>query len=362
MITIPDGVEVVATRADAARLTLPPLLDVESVTDYLDRHHIGSGDIAWERIGDGHSNITYLITRGDESVVLRRGPRPPHPRSTHDMVREARIQQLVGGAGVSVPRILAICDDTSVLGVPFYVMEFLEGTVITDTIPAPLDSPDQRRATVFAAVDTLVDLHRADVTTGELATFGRPDGYLGRQVKLFSSLWPQNTRRSIPEVASLGDWLRENLPESQRASVVHGDFRLGNLMYASTAPAHVVAILDWEMATIGDPLADLGYLTATYATPGAAPTPMELTPVTREPGYPTPDELVARYQEQLPSDLSALPWYQTLALWKAAIFCEAMYTRWLDGERPGDTFAPTLERGIPALADAAWGFAGELAR
>jgi aminoglycoside phosphotransferase (APT) family kinase protein len=360
--TTPDGIEVVATRADAERLALPPLLVLESLTEYLDSQRIGTGDIAWERIGDGQSNITYRITRGDESLVLRRGPRPPHPRSTHDMLREARIQRLVGDAGVAVPRIVATCDDESVLGVPFYLMGFLDGIVITDSIPRPLDSPEQRRATAFAAVDTLVDLHRVDVSTGELATFGRPEGYLARQVKLFSSLWTQNTTRSIPEVEALGLWLGENLPESRSASVVHGDFRIGNLMFASNAPASVVAILDWEMATIGDPLADLGYLTATYATADAARTPMELTSVTREPGYPGKDELIARYQEQLPVDVGALPWYQALALWKAAIFCEAMYTRWLHGERPGDTFAPTLELGIPALVEAAGRFSGELNR
>ncbi len=360
MTSVPDGVEVVATRSEAERLDLPPLLVVESLITYLDSSGIGSGDLEWERIGDGQSNVTYRITRGAESFVLRRGPRPPHPRSTHDMAREARIQQLVGRAGVRVPRIVAICEDELVLGVPFYVMEFLDGIVITDTVPPALDAAEQRRATVFAAVEALIDLHRVDVSGGELSRFGRPDGYLIRQVQLFSKLWSQNTLRSLPEMEALGDWLRENTPTSGRAVVVHGDFRLGNLMFAPTAPATVTAILDWEMSTIGDPLADLGYLTATYSNEGAARTPMELSPVTRGTGYPTAAELIARYQEQLPSDLRALPWYQALALWKAAVFCEEMYTRWLRGERPGDTFAPTLEAGVPVLANTAWSFAQRL--
>ena len=132
--------------------------------------------------------------------------------------------------------------------------------------------------------------------------------------------------------------------------MVHGDYRIGNLMYDPRAPARVVAILDWEMATIGDPLADLGYLTATYAEAGSPPTPLDLTPVTRLAGFPDRAALIESYRRNSPLDTNALPWYQALALWKAAIFCEAMYTRWLDGERPGDNgFAPTLKEGVPVL-------------
>lgn len=345
----PDGVEVVQTAAHAAALPLPPLLIVDSLRRYLDDHGLGEGELSWQRIGDGHANITYLIQRGDTSYVLRRGPRPPHPPSTHDMIREARIQRLVAAAGVAVPNIVSLCEDPQVVGAPFYVMDYLDGTVITDQIPPQLDAPDQRKATGLAAIDALVALHSLDVTHGELASIGRPDGYLERQVRRFSTLWDQTTERTLPEVSAVRRWLAERVPQSQRASVVHGDYRIGNLMYERGAPARVSAILDWEMATLGDPLADLGYLTATYTGPDSTGTPIELTPVTREPGYPTRDELLTRYGDATGLDLSHLPWYQVLALWKAAIFCEAMYTRWLHGERPGDTFAPTLEEGVPAM-------------
>lgn len=330
-----------------------PLFNGEAVTAFLDSHGLGSGPLEYERIGEGQSNLTYRIVRGELEMILRRGPRPPHPKSAHDMVREARLQRALGEVGVKVPRILAICEDDALLGVPFYVMEFLDGVVITDEIPEQLSSAQQRRATAFAAVDTLAQLHSVDVTQGSLASFGRPEGYLNRQVRLFTSLWAQNTRRSVPEVITVGEWLAANVPESQSSSVVHGDFRIGNLMFEPTAPAKVSAILDWEMATLGDPLADLGYLLATYAQQGSPATPMELTSVTRQPGYPTRSELLERYRSQHPLDTASLPWYQTLALWKSAIFCEAMYTRWLDGERPGDDFAPTLEEGVPRLIAAA---------
>jgi aminoglycoside phosphotransferase (APT) family kinase protein len=361
MHTVPDGFEVVANAAEAARLVSPPLLVVDSVTAFLDSEGLGTGPISWVRIGDGQSNVTYAIRRGRQVMVLRRGPRPPLPRSTHDMVREARIQHLVRKQGVPVPEILAVCQDESVLGVPFYMMSFLDGTIITDSIPSGLSSIAQREATSAAVVDTLVQLHQVDVSTGELATFGRPDGYLRRQLERFGALWEVNTTRDLPEVARIGRWLVSNTPDSQAAALIHGDFRTGNLMFAPGSPPRVMAILDWEMATVGDPLADLGYLTATYAEPDSFSTPLELTSVTREPGYLNREQLVSRYRERMDLSLDALPWYQTLALWKASIFCEAIYTRWLHGERPGDTgFAPSLEAGVPGLLEGAGQFAKTL--
>ncbi|MFE5408920.1 phosphotransferase family protein [Microbacterium sp. NPDC056569] len=353
MIVQPDGVEVVATRADATGLERPPLLVVDAVEEHLRGLGFGDGALSWERIGEGHSNVTYAVAYAGRDLVLRRGPRPPHPPSTHDMAREARVQRVLGAAGVPVPVIVAECDDAAVLGVPFYVMERVDGDVITDAVPPALDDAEGRRGIGFAAVDALAALHAVPVDTGEVAALGRPDGYLARQVGRFAALWEVNSRRSFPAVAELAAWLGERMPETQRAAVVHGDFRIGNLMYAPGAPARVAAILDWEMATLGDPLADLGYFTATYARPGSVPTPLELTPVTRLDGFPETSELVARYAAQHPLDLSMLPWYEALAFFKAAVFCEALYTRWLDGQRPGDTFGPTLEAGVPRLLQAA---------
>lgn len=236
MHSVPDGVEVVVGWDAARGLESQPLLVVDTVTAFLDVHGIGHGPIAWKRIGDGQSNVTYLIGRGGDHVVLRRGPRPPLPRSTHDMVREARIQKQLRGHGVPVPEIVAVCEDESLLGVPFYLMSHIEGTVVTDTIPSHLSSPEQRRATSLAVVDTLVALHDIDVTGGELASLGRPDGYLRRQVDRFSGLWEVNTSRSLPAVERIGEWLGRNLPTSRAASVVHGDYRMGNLMFAPRAP------------------------------------------------------------------------------------------------------------------------------
>jgi aminoglycoside phosphotransferase (APT) family kinase protein len=354
MASLPDGREVVATPADAARLKRPPLLVIDMIEEFFDNCGLGDGPLAWERIGDGQSNVTFLITRGHERFVLRRGPRPPLPRSTHDMVREARVQQLLGEQGIPVPEILAVCDDESLLGVPFYVMSYLNGFIITDSVPAQLDTLAGRRSASEAVIDALATLHSLDVESTSLASLGRPDGYLKRQVDRFAALWEVNTTRGLPEVELLARWLDANLPVSQAVTVIHGDYRPGNIMFAPDSSARVLAVLDWEMATIGDPLADLGYLTAMYAEAGSPVTPMELTPVTRQPGFLSRAQLIERYRVRMALDLDALSWYQTLALWKAAVFCEAIYTRWLKGERPDDTtFGPTLERGIPQLLELA---------
>lgn len=349
----PDGSEVVATADDVDPALPSPLLVVESVEQYLNEHGIGAGPMSWQRIGDGQSNITYLIQRGDDRVVLRRGPRPPIPRSTHDMVREARIQRAVATAGFPVPEILAVNEDDALLGVPFYVMSYLDGVVVTDDVPDHLDDTESRKRTSLALIDTLADLHSIDVTSGDLATLGRPDGYLRRQVERFGALWDDMAVRSIPEIEQTREWLARNMPDSPRAALVHGDYRLGNLMFAETSPATVRAVLDWEMATLGDPLADLGYLTATYSDASSTPTPLHMSPITALPGYLSSAELVRRYTDRTGTDASALGWYEALALWKAAIFSEAIYLRWRRGERPADTFGPSLERGVPELARAA---------
>lgn len=317
-----------------------------------------------ERIGDGQSNITVLLERGGERLVLRRPPPPPLPPSAHDMVREARLQIALAEAGVRVPRVLAVCEDESVLGVPFYVMEYLEGTVVTGQVPAGLDSPEERLRFGLELVDVLVELHAVDLVASGLDGFGKATGYLERQVRRFSGLWEVNATRALPAVAEIAAWLDVHRPESGQATVVHGDYRLGNLLVAVDSPTrpitvgwspygtHVAAILDWELATIGDPLADLGYLVATYSEPGSPGGPMELSPATRAPGFPSRSALVERYAEVTERSVGSLAWYEALAHWKAAVFCEALHGRYLRGER-NDAWAASLDKGVPRLLELA---------
>ena len=243
--------------------------------------------------------MTYLLRRaGEARLVLRRPPRPPLPPSAHDVLREARLLRAIEGADVRTPRVLAACDDDSVLGVPFYVMERIEGTVITNEVPPALDEPDERRLIGEELVDALVEMHAVDWRASGLEGFGKPTGYLERQLRRFGGLWEHNKTRELPLVQEVGEWLARNMPESPDATIVHGDYRLGNTMFRNEAPARLVAIFDWEMATIGDPLADLGYLTATWSRPdGMRETMFDRMSVTHADGFPSRDDLVARYEE-----------------------------------------------------------------
>jgi aminoglycoside phosphotransferase (APT) family kinase protein len=347
--------EIVDTPEQAAELELAPLIVREPLERFLDEQGLGSGPVDAERIGEGHSNITYLITRDGERFVLRRPPRPPLPPSAHDVLREARLVGAIEDADVRTPRVLASCDDESVIGVPFYVMAYEEGFVITSTVPDHLDAPDERRRICEELVDSLAEMHAVDWRACGLEGFGKPTGYLDRQLRRFNGLWEHNKTRELPLVQEVGEWLAANKPESPEATIVHGDYRLGNTMFASEAPARLVAIFDWEMATIGDPLADLGYMTATWSERGGeTKTMFDLMSVTHEEGFMTRDELVLRYEEVTGRSTSDLRWYQALALWKAAVFMEGNYKRSVAGTTD-DPYLKLFDEGVPMLAEAAHG-------
>jgi aminoglycoside phosphotransferase (APT) family kinase protein len=333
-----------------------PLLVLDRVEAFLDAHGLGTGPVTARRIGDGGgSNFTFLLERGADWFVLRRPPRPPLPPSAHDMVREARLQLALREAGFRrLPEIVAVSDDESVLGVHFYVMRFLDGTVITQTLPPGLETAEERRTLGDDLVDTLVEIHAADVSTPALAAFARPGSYNERQVRRFAQLWELNRTRPIPDVDEVGRLLAENVPEPLTPTVVHGDYRLGNMMVARDEPTRIEAVLDWEMGAIGDPRADVGYLVAMYTEPHGRRSALGSSPVTAAEGFPSRAALAERYAAKSGRTLDRLEWFEALALWKAAVFCEAIYGRFVRGELgPEDTRAAIFEQGVPALAGAA---------
>jgi aminoglycoside phosphotransferase (APT) family kinase protein len=335
---------------------LAPLVDEERVAAFLDAHRLGSGPVTARRIGDGGgSNFTFLLERGGERLVLRRPPRPPLPPSAHDMVREARLQDAIRVGGFArLPEIVAVCEDDAVLGVPFYVMRYLDGRVLTTELPAGLETAEARRTLAFDLVDTLAEIHAADVERPELVAFARPGSYLERQVRRFTGLWQMNKTRELPDVDEVARRLAARLPAPLPPTVVHGDYRLGNTMVSPEEPRRILAVLDWEMGAIGDPRADVGYLLATYSEPGGRASPLGSSPVTAEPGFPTRADLVERYVEQTGRIVEPLGWFEALALWKAAVFCEAIYGRYVRGELDAeDTRAAIFEHAVPRLAESA---------
>ena len=346
--------DVVDTAGEAAALEVPPLVVRAPLEEFLDAHGIGAGRVEVERIGEGHSNITFLVRRGDARVVLRRPPRPPLPPSAHDVLREARLLRALENTPVRVPRVLAVGEDEDVLGVPFYLMEEMHGSVITTDVPAALDSEAGRRRIAEDLVDALVDVHAVDWRACGLEGYGKPTGYLERQLRRFNGLWEFNKTRELPIVEEVGGWLATNLPDSPESTIVHGDYRLGNVMVADEEPTRLVAIFDWELSTIGDPLADVGYLTVTWAEPDdpADISFASLSAATRRTGFLTRDELTARYEERSGRSVSALNWYQALALWKAAVFMEGNYKRFTMGNSD-DQYLALFDEGVPALAEKA---------
>jgi aminoglycoside phosphotransferase (APT) family kinase protein len=346
--------DVVDTLQDASGLEQPPLVVREPLERFLDEHGFGTGAVEVERIGEGHSNVTFLVRREGARVVLRRPPRPPLPPSAHQVLREARLLRALEGTPVRVPRVLAACDDEAVLGAPFYLMEEVHGSVITTEIPPAIDTPEGRHRIAEELVDALVEVHEVDWRACGLEGYGKPSGYLERQLRRFTGLWEHNKTRELPIVEEVGGWLADNMPESPESTIVHGDYRLGNVMMADDAPPRLVAIFDWELSTIGDPLADVGYLTVTWAEADDPPdiSYSSLSAATRREGFPGRDDLVARYQEKSGRAVAALGWYQALALWKAAVFMEGNYKRFTSGSTD-DPYLALFDEGVPALAEKA---------
>jgi aminoglycoside phosphotransferase (APT) family kinase protein len=343
--------DVVLTAAETGEKQ--PLLILDRIEAFMDEHGLGSGPVRPSRIGEGGgSNFTFMLEREGGRWVLRRPPRPPLPPSAHDVVRESRLQLALREAGFRrLPTIVAVCEDDALLGVPFYLMDWLEGEVVGETLPAGFVGPEARRALGLDLVDALAEIHAADVSTPALAAFVRPGSYNERQTRRFAQLWEINKTRELPIVEEVSGWLAVHLPEPIPETVVHGDYRLGNTMLRG---GRIAAVLDWEMGAIGDPRADVGYLLATYSEPGGPPNPLGTSPVTAQDGFPSKAELVERYRQRTGRELGPLAWFEALALWKAAVFCEAIYGRYVRGELAAeDERASRFELGVPYLAQTA---------
>lgn len=342
---------VVETPAEAATLEHGAAIVLGPLERFLDEAGLGSGPLDVRELGDGHSNLTFLLRRGEKTMVLRRPPRGDLAASANNVVRESRILEAVGRSGVPVPAVIGRCEDPAIIGAPFSLMAFVDGTLVSDRIPPNLDLPGAPERIAGETVDALAALHAVDVVQTGLASFGKPTGYLERQLRIFNSLAERYSTRPLPDLNRTAVWLAANLPRRRESAFVHGDYRLGNLMYSE--PLHLSAVLDWEMATLGDPLADLGYLTAMWAAPDDDENPMfSLSRATTSGGFPSRDDLVRRYAETSGRRVDELGWYQVLALWKSAIVLEGSYLRFASGAST-DPFFESLADGVPAIGAAA---------
>ncbi|MDR3660126.1 MAG: phosphotransferase family protein [Mycobacterium sp.] len=281
-------------------------------------------------IGDGHSNLTFLVSDGHSRLIVRRPPPPPLPPGAHDVLREARLLSALERTDVPTPRVLAIAVADELLDVSVFVMDFVDGAVITESTPAPINDGQPRRHIGESLVDTHAALHKVAWLEVGLENFGKPHGFNARQLRRMRSLIAVDG--AVPrDFAALDNWLPANLGPESETAIVHNDFRIGN-MIVDIGTGCVAAILDWELATIGDPLADLGYLLTSYPMPGEPLVPTSaMGTAVLEPGYPGRTELIDRYADRTGTDVSGVNWYATLAMYKLAALYEYSRRRFESG-------------------------------
>jgi aminoglycoside phosphotransferase (APT) family kinase protein len=298
----------------------------------------------------GHSNLTYLVRFGDVEIVVRRPPFGPVPPTAHDMVREFRWLSAMHGLFPLAPRPYLLCEDLEVIGSVFYAMERRRGLVVRADEPPELANPTARRRLSEAMIDTLADLHAIDVRVPPLSTLGKPAGFVERQVRGWSERWHRSKIAPLPEMDALAEWLRVHLPADPAIpSIVHGDFKLDNVMLDPHDVGRLVAVFDWEMSALGDPLVDLG-IVLTYWFPTAPPEQRDaLTSVTDRPGFFTRQEILDRYAARSGRDLSGIRYYEIFAVFKIAVVIQQIYYRYAQGQTTDKRFA-TFDARVAYLA------------
>ncbi len=315
-----------------------PGLDLDAVAAWLDsaRPGLRSGALSGSVIAGGMSNLTYRVTDGTTTWALRRPPLGHVLSTAHDMAREFRVISALHGTGVPVAEPVVLCEDDAVVGAPFYLMGFVDGVVLDKADVVEALTRDDARRSCELLMTTLLALHDVDPASVGLDGFGRPDGYLQRQVKRWTTQWEASQTEPREGVEELVRRLADELPEQSASGIVHGDYRLTNVIFSRDVSA-IAAVVDWEMATVGDPLADVGLLVV-YQTlaaggmfGGVATSPSA--------GFLTPDEMVALYAAGSPRDLSSLRWYVAFGWFKLAVIAQGIHARFVQGKTVGAGFA-----------------------
>lgn len=321
-----------------------PGIDNESVTTWLNTHVDGlEGPYDFSLIEGGRSNLTYMVTdRNGRRFVLRRPPLGHVLATAHDMGREHKIISAVGTTDVPVPQTLGLCSDEAVNQAPFYVMDFVDGVVLDSPEKGAELSVEQREAVAFNLIDVMADLHAVDVDAVGLGDLARREGYVERQVKRWTRQWADSRTRDLAAIDEVAELLAVSIPEQQSVAIAHGDYRLGNCL-TDLENNRIAAVLDWELCTLGDPLADLGYLGVYWADPeGNGQRSNDPTGAGQFPPY---EQLVERYAARTGRDVSNIPYYVAFSAFRLAVISEGVYARYLHGAM-GDDVDPEILNGF----------------
>jgi aminoglycoside phosphotransferase (APT) family kinase protein len=343
---------------DTALIRSGEEINVASLEGYLrGKLPEASGPLTVEQFPGGHSNLTYCLRMGGREYVLRRPPVGPVAPTAHDMIREYRVLKALQGHFPPAPEPYVLCEDPSVIGVPFYVMERRRGIVIRREIPEELEAmgdPEGVGRTISTAmVDTLVALHGVDYVKAGLGDLGKPVGFVERQVKGWAGRWQLAKTREVPEIDWLAKFLAERIPPSPPPTLLHNDYKLDNVMLHPSDPSRIIAVLDWEMCTVGDPLIDVGLMLAYWPRPDdSVARQLSISSFTTHPGFFSRQEMLDRYAEKTGRDVRSIGFYETFALYKLTVVLEQIYCRYVRGQTRDERFA-SLKTAVPTLARAA---------
>jgi aminoglycoside phosphotransferase (APT) family kinase protein len=343
--------------SDEAGDYLSRIVDQEALAAYLESNLGPADQYEVRHHKEGHSNETLFVTWGARELVLRRPPPGETADTAHDVLREYRVMDALQETDVQVPETVLACEDHDVLGCDFYLMDRAEGDVIRETEPERFATPERRHRIGAELVDRLAEIHRVDTEAVGLGDFGHPSGYTERQVDRWHDqfAWAfevTEDERSVPAIAEVGNWLDDNVPDSYPETLVHGDYKLDNVMFGPGDEPEIVGIFDWELSTRGDPRFDLGWLLTYWrdASDPEAAIPELITDIPEREGYMTRGELVDRYEETAGIEFEHGRFYRALAVYKLAALCEMFFRRYLEGNSD-DPMYPKMRERVPALAD-----------
>jgi aminoglycoside phosphotransferase (APT) family kinase protein len=336
--------------SDSSAVRAGEELDLAALDHYLREHLLPESvetEIEIEQFPGGHSNLTYLVRRGEQEFVLRRPPVGPVAPTAHDMPREYKLLSVINPHFPLAPKPILLCEDTSIIGAPFYLMERRRGFTVRFKVPEQIgENLELRRRLSEAVVDTLVTLHAVDIQATGIVNIGKPEGFVARQVHGWADRWRRSKTGELAEMNEVIGWLEERIPNEtgDDATIVHNDFKLDNMMLDLEDPAHVVALLDWEMCTVGDPLIDVGLLLTYWTMQGATGKQAEvdrnssLRAVTNGPGWLSREEIIERYEARTGRDLSRIVFYETFARFKVAVVIQQIYFRYVQGQTRDERF------------------------